>query len=274
MKTTIPPTSRPTISCVIPTYKSDFLLARCLASIVSQVGPIHEIIVSDDSPDDRIRDMASRWSGLHPGLRYQEGPRTGNAADNWNSGIAAASGDYVVLVHHDEFFARPDYLAHIAQATVSYPGACIVARSDIFGTLRRSRIHWMARIAKATGRRSWTLYAFNWIGPTATFAFPRDIGLTFDRNITSLIDVDFYAQAIDKVGQITLPDHIYVYSVAHANQISAGHDLRNLNRREIRYIQARNNSFTSRRFRIIASLLWLRDMLSGLRPVLSRPTAG
>jgi glycosyltransferase involved in cell wall biosynthesis len=230
--------------------------------------------VSDDTPDDRIRDMVSRWTVLHSGLRYKEGPRTGNAADNWNSGIAAASGDYILLVHHDEFFVRPDYLAHICQAAASHPGTCVVARSDIFGTLRKSRIHAVARLAKATGRQPWTLYGANWIGPTATFAFPRDIDLTFDRNITSLIDVDFYAQAINKTGQIFLPDHIYVYSVAHPNQISAGHDLTKLNRQEIRYIQNRSNSFTPKRFRIIASLLWLRDMLSGLRPVLSRRPAG
>lgn len=268
------PTGLPTISCVIPTYKSGFLLARCLASIISQEGAIHEIIVSDDTPNNQIRDMVSCWSGIYPGLRYLAGPKSGNAADNWNNGISAATGDYILLVHHDEFFARPDYISTIAEAAARNPGNCIIARGDIFGTLRRSRIHLAARVAKAAGRQSWTLYAANWIGPTATFAFPKGIGLMFDRNITSLVDVDFYAQAIDKAGKFILPEHIYVYSIAHANQISASHDLTKLNRREIRYIKSRNNAFTPSNFRTIASLLWLRDVLSRLRPVLSRRSAG
>lgn len=258
-----------TISCVIPTYKSGFLLARCLASIVSQDGPLPEIIISDDSSDAQVSDLVAQWQKAYPTLRYQPGPRTSNAADNWNAAIAAASNDYVILVHHDEFFARPDYLTAVARTAAERPGTCVQVRSDIFGTLRKSRFRSMAKVADRLGRPAWTLYASNWIGPTATFAFPKAIGLAFDRNIKSLIDVDFYFQAIERNGIVVLDD-VYVYSIAHAEQISVHHDLTNLNRQEIRYIKRRGTAINDKQYQAVRAVLWLRDAISSISPVLQR----
>jgi glycosyltransferase involved in cell wall biosynthesis len=236
---------------------------------LTQEGPAPEVIVSDDSPDDDIAEMVSGWTKIYSNLRYQRGPRSGNAADNWNAAISSATRDYVVLVHHDEFFARSDYLIAIGNQVTVRPGTCTLAGTTVVGTLRPSRFHTVTKLAARIGRPPWTLYASNWIGPTAALAFPRDVGVSFDRNLLSLVDVDFYARVLSRA-ELTSLDNVFVYSGAHVDQITAQHDLTALNRKEIRYIEARNIAASTLQRRVIQSTLWLRDKISGIRPVSPR----
>lgn len=98
------------ISVVIPTCRRPETLARCLHGLS---GAEAEIIVSDDSDDDRTRDLLARE---FPGVRWVQGPRRGPAA-NRNSGARCATGEWIAFID-DDCEPQPGWLAGIAQASI------------------------------------------------------------------------------------------------------------------------------------------------------------
>ena len=85
------------------------MLMRCLHGLS---GAEAEIIVSDDSDDDRTRDMITRE---FPAARWLQGPRRGPAA-NRNCGARSATGDWIAFVD-DDCEPQPGWLMGIAQAS-------------------------------------------------------------------------------------------------------------------------------------------------------------
>jgi hypothetical protein len=97
----------PFLSICIPAYNRPVWLKRSLESITSQTSISAdgiEIVISDDSTDPACREIAEQtlqqWSGQ---WRYvRNSPRLG-MAQNWNQALQLASGDYVILLHDDDF---------------------------------------------------------------------------------------------------------------------------------------------------------------------------
>ncbi|MGH2413299.1 MAG: glycosyltransferase family 2 protein [Microcystaceae cyanobacterium] len=94
------------LSICIPAYNRPDWLKRALTSITvanSEVWQI-EIIVSDDSSNPACAEVAQEilenWCGKWQYLANQ--PRLG-MAENWNHSIQVASGEYVLVLHDDDF---------------------------------------------------------------------------------------------------------------------------------------------------------------------------
>ncbi len=95
-------------SVVIPTCRRPDMLARCLRPLD---GAEAEILVSDDSDDDRTRDLLARE---FPKVRWLQGPRRGPAA-NRNCGAHAATGEWLAFVD-DDCEPQAGWLEGLAQA--------------------------------------------------------------------------------------------------------------------------------------------------------------
>ncbi|MGD1853118.1 MAG: glycosyltransferase family 2 protein [Leptolyngbyaceae cyanobacterium] len=97
----------PLLSICIPAYNRPIWLKRALLSILttaSQQQPNIEIVVSDDStiPDCKhaVDELITDWQG--PYRYYQNIPSLGMAG-NWNHCIQVASGDYILILHDDDY---------------------------------------------------------------------------------------------------------------------------------------------------------------------------
>jgi GT2 family glycosyltransferase len=87
----------PTVSAVIITRHRPEMLQQTIQSLTEMAYPLAEIIVSDDSSNNSTRSMLAR---CYPGAIYIKGPQRGIAA-NRNSGIRAASSDYILMMDDD-----------------------------------------------------------------------------------------------------------------------------------------------------------------------------
>ena len=91
----------PTISVVIPTRHRPDLLARCLDRLAPGAQSLsvdhYEVIVTDDSDDDRTRRLLTE---RYPWCRYTPGPRRGPAA-NRNRGASLAWGRWLAFTDDD-----------------------------------------------------------------------------------------------------------------------------------------------------------------------------
>jgi GT2 family glycosyltransferase/ADP-heptose:LPS heptosyltransferase/predicted SAM-dependent methyltransferase len=91
--------ARPAVSIVVPHYRHYDVLERCLESLF-RVGSAtaFEVIVVDDSGENHPDPRIDAW---RPRVRVIRNPRNLGFAASCNAGIAAARGEYVVLLNND-----------------------------------------------------------------------------------------------------------------------------------------------------------------------------
>lgn len=94
------------VSVIVPIYKTELYLDRCITSVVGQSHKDLEIILVDDGSPDRCPEICDRWcqqdSRIH--VIHQENKGLGMAR---NTGIEHASGDYICFVDSDDYI-HPD----------------------------------------------------------------------------------------------------------------------------------------------------------------------
>jgi glycosyltransferase involved in cell wall biosynthesis len=106
-------TNSPLISICIPTYeakgKGVELLTPNIASCLNQTYQNLEIIISDHSIDDEIKDFCSSIQDSRiKYLKYSE--NRGKPAYNTNNAIYNSNGEYIKIMNQDEFFLENDSL--------------------------------------------------------------------------------------------------------------------------------------------------------------------
>lgn len=249
------------ITCVVPAYNDVFLLSRCVFSILSQVDAEYEIVITDDSSTSAVRTAVEGWMTLYPQIRYFPGPRSGNPIENWNAGIELARGDYVTVVHHDDWFARKDYLNSISSALVDAPsGSCIFAQATLVGGLRPTRFHLVSKAIAAIGRPLWSLLALNWIGPPSAFVFPNSTAERFNDKLRALVDVDFYFRVLQRRNLIKI-EELSVLSGAHNAQITASFNIKTVSKDELGQIIEKDRCLSSMQVLTLRYLTNLKILL-------------
>jgi len=100
--------SRPRISVVVPVYNVEKYLERCVDSIKNQTFKDLEIILVDDGSKDSSGRMCDELKETDKRIRviHQANGGLGNAR---NSGLKAATGEYISFVDSDDYLALNTY---------------------------------------------------------------------------------------------------------------------------------------------------------------------
>lgn len=109
-------TYRPLISVVIPTWNSDTrFLHKAIESVRTQSYEQWELILSDDASDrDEIRSLLSRYSS-EPRIRCLEAAEREGIAANTNRALAAARGEYIAFLDHDDELSPDALFCNVTQ---------------------------------------------------------------------------------------------------------------------------------------------------------------
>lgn len=102
------------ISVAMAVYHGEAYLEPQLDSILAQLQPADEIIVSDDCPGGRTEALVRRKAGQDPRVRYVQGPGRGLIA-NFAHAISLCGGDAVFLSDQDDVW-MPDKAAKVKAA--------------------------------------------------------------------------------------------------------------------------------------------------------------
>ncbi|WP_134321754.1 glycosyltransferase family 2 protein [Cumulibacter soli] len=109
-----------TVSIIVPVYRGTAAARRCVLSIARQTRPVDELVLVDDRGRDGAFEAAVQEARMH-GVRCievrQESNRGVSAARN--SGLAAASGEFVGFVDADDAI-EPDFVAELSQLLAQY----------------------------------------------------------------------------------------------------------------------------------------------------------
>lgn len=93
------------ISVIVPVYKVEEYLDKCVESIVNQTYQELEIILVDDGSPDRCPQMCDEWAKKDPRIKVIH-KKNGGLSSARNAGIDQACGDYLMFVDSD------DYISH------------------------------------------------------------------------------------------------------------------------------------------------------------------
>lgn len=106
--------NEPLISLIIPVYKVEQYLDRCLQSVVEQSYENLEIILVDDGSPDGCPALCDAWAEKDKRIRVIH-KANGGLSDARNAGLAVAAGEYLAFIDSDDWLS-PEMLMRLYDA--------------------------------------------------------------------------------------------------------------------------------------------------------------
>lgn len=184
------------ISICIPAYKRADYLRRLLDSISIQTFRDFEVIVSDDSPGLEVKHLCDEFQ-THFAIKYVHNSVPLGTPANWNASMRLATGDWIKLMHDDDWFSRKDSLALFVQAVRDNPGIDFIFSAYTNRYLiddRRETVKAPVSRRKQLARDPVTLFASNIVGPPSVVMHRKDLATQYDEKVKWVVDIDFYVR--------------------------------------------------------------------------------
>ena len=213
------------VSICIPTYRQVEYLRETLQSVLTQDFQDFEVIITDDSPDDSVRDLLSEFS-FGDRLRYVRNSPALGSPENWNAAIRLVQGEYVKIMHHDDQFFRPDALRLFVQMLDQNPDAdfafCGTMVKHIDVDMQRVHCATNRQLADLAGDPA-SLFVGNCIGAPSSTICRRSASLDYDPQMKWLVDIDYYYRML-----MSNPKFAYTTEVLISTPTNAKHQVTEL----------------------------------------------
>ena len=92
----------PTVSVIVPVYKAEKYIERCVESILSQTYGDLELIVVEDGSPDRSGELCDSLGGTDSRIRVVH-KENGGVSSARNLGLSVANGEFVMFVDSDDY---------------------------------------------------------------------------------------------------------------------------------------------------------------------------
>lgn len=96
------------ISVIVPVYKVEAYLDKCVQSIADQTYRNLEIILVDDGSPDRCGEICDAWAAKDSRIKVIH-KNNGGLSDARNAGMAVATGEYIAFVDSDDWIEEEMY---------------------------------------------------------------------------------------------------------------------------------------------------------------------
>ena len=105
------------ISVIVPIYKAEKTLSKCISSILEQSLPDFELLLIDDGSPDASSSICEDWADRDERIRVFHQQNAGVSAAR-NKGLVEATGEYVCFVDSDDW-VKTDYLKDLYESLLS-----------------------------------------------------------------------------------------------------------------------------------------------------------
>lgn len=161
----------PKISVIVPVYKVEDYLDRCVESILAQTFVDFELILVDDGSPDNCPAMCDSWAGKDSRIKVIH-KENGGLSDARNAGFEGSCGEWITFIDSDDY-VHPEMLEALLNAVLqtgtivsvgglqvsttnefsdqAIPSATIVSSESVF--LSAPRINDMSACGKLYHRR-------------------------------------------------------------------------------------------------------------------------
>ena len=195
----------------MPAYNRATLIADAIASLQSQQEVDVDIVVVDDGSTDGTKDVVREIIAVDPRVRLIENIHGGVAVAR-NTGVRAASGDYISFLDSDDLCA-PGRLGRQIDKLASRPEIAAVTGHTRWFTEMRSDLQpapgsmWYRRTDPALSNATFRRSIFD------------EFGL-FDESLAFAEDIDFYFRLFEADARILVEVEIATYYRHHPGNMT------------------------------------------------------
>ena len=123
----------PQVSVIIPVYKTEAYLRKCLDSVLAQTLQDLEVILVDEGSPDNSGRICDEYADKYPNIRVIH-KENGGLLQARLSGIAVANGKYLTFVDSDDWIQPDMYLPMVEQAELHSADIVAVGFTRDFGS--------------------------------------------------------------------------------------------------------------------------------------------
>lgn len=212
--------NNPLVSICIPVYNHLDYVRRLFDSILMQEYKNIEIIVSDDSIQSEIENLCGQYKDQLLIHYFKHQPPL-KSPKNWNFALDQASGDYIMLIHQDDYFAKPLsinlYLDEFRKnKNVSFVFSRNTPMHDngtrVPNVPRNRKI-----INNLKGNVDFLIDDFV-IGPPSNVMISKKIKTRYDERFIWLVDVDYFVRIIESGNKYSYIDKHLITIGMHDDQ--------------------------------------------------------
>jgi glycosyltransferase involved in cell wall biosynthesis len=213
------------VSVCIPAYMQVEFLRKTLHAICEQSFTDYELIISDDSIDNSVQNLLSEFNFGKKLLYFQNKPSLGTPS-NWNYAQSKASGKYIKLVHHDDFFTSQESLAKYVKLLDDNPSADFGFSAtevwSIASDMKRKHECTLEQFEQIRNHPD-SLFLGNRIGSPSATIYKNGSKIVYDEAMKWLVDIDYYIQRIKVNPQIVFTSEALMCTVDGAKgQVTQG----------------------------------------------------
>jgi glycosyltransferase involved in cell wall biosynthesis len=182
---------RPRVSVCIPAFEQPALFMRALHSVLEQDFADLEVVVTDDSTGAAVAEVVDAMRDER--VKYFRNHQRLGVPGNWNRGLELSTGEFIQVLHHDDWLATESALKTFVDALDAAPEADLAFCAS--SANRDGEVVYVHRpLERIACLRADPLVLLlgNWIGAPSAAMFRAATHARFDGRFRWLADVDLY----------------------------------------------------------------------------------
>lgn len=171
-------------------------MVRCLESILKQDHTSVEVIISDDSPDEDIKQVIQPFRDRLRISYFHNHPALGSPK-NWNAALDKGKGDYLLLLHQDDWLHADDALSSLLKGSVDHNADFVFCQNTAIDEDGNKLIlQARPRLLHTMSKHPDHLLLAQVIGPPSNTLLRRTVTTRYDERFIWLVDVDYYSRML------------------------------------------------------------------------------
>jgi glycosyltransferase involved in cell wall biosynthesis len=215
-------TLSPIISICIPAYKHIDYLERLLNSISTQTFKDFEVVITDDSPDESVGILLKKYTSLFK-IHYHKNMSALGTPENWNESIRKANGDWIKLMHNDDWFATEEALQTFYDAIRQNPFTDFFfsAFQNIEAYSGKKKSVRMSFADKLFFKSNpYHLLKKVYIGNPSCTIVRKNLNIWYDKRYKFIVDFDYYIRVIQQTKMPVYIDKVLLNIGFHDEQVT------------------------------------------------------
>jgi GT2 family glycosyltransferase len=212
--------NQPLISICIPTYNQTIHLKKLLITTFKQKQVSFEVIITDDSSTNDVAQLVNEYITNGFNIRYYKNTPALGAPKNWNYGISIAKGEYIKIMHHDQWFEDDYALKKLLDKIIHSKNTFVfcAVRNEFRGRISELKLN-PSQLNRIINEPE-SLILGNLIGGPTAILYHKDSKISYDEKIIWLVDIEFYLQLFNKGFKVEYINEILYTSMTDADSLT------------------------------------------------------